>query len=61
MIYFLPEATLSGKISDFFTLNLFSLIYGEAVLLYYITIGLTVKLNDKETVNGSCFDQVSVC
>ena len=27
---------------------------------YYITIDLTVKLNDKETVNRSCFEQVSV-
>ena len=27
---------------------------------YYITIGLTVKLADKEAVNRSVFDQVNV-
>ena len=44
----------------FFTINLFCLINGEARQFYYIKIDLTVKLNDKETVNRSCFDQVSV-
>ena len=28
--------------------------------LYYITIDLTVELNDKEAVSNSVFDQVSV-
>ena len=51
--YYLLEATLNGCIRDFFTINIFALINGEVV--YLITIELTVKLNDKETVNGSYF------
>ena len=53
MTYYLLEATLIGCIRDFFTINLLSLINGEAVL--YITTDRTVKLNDKEKVNRSCF------
>ena len=36
-----------------FWINLFSLINGETV--YYITIELTVKLNDMEKVNKTWF------
>ena len=34
MTYYLLEATPTGCIRNFFTIDLFSLIYGEAVLLY---------------------------
>ena len=54
MTYDLLEAALNGLIRDiFFTINLFSLI--KVGQFYYITIDLTVKLNDKETVNRFCF------
>ena len=50
--YYLLEVTLNCCIF-YFTISLFSLINGEAAL--YITIDLTIQLNDKETVNRSCF------
>ena len=39
MTYYLLQAILKDCIRDFFflTINLFSLIYGESVLLYYNT------------------------
>ena len=54
MTYYLLEATLNGCIRDFFlTISLFSLINDEQ--FHYVTIDLTVKLSDKETVNRTCF------
>ena len=54
MTYYLLEATLNGCIRDFLlTISLFSLINDEQ--FHYVTIDLTVKLSDKETVNRTCF------
>ena len=54
MTYYLLEATRNGSIRDFFfIIYLFSII--NVRQFCYITIDLTVILNDKETVNRSYF------
>ena len=57
MTYYLLEATLNGRFRIFFFFFFLHLIYYRCLMArqFYITTGLTVKLNDKETVNKSWF------
>ena len=59
MTYYLLEATLSDCIRGFFTINLFSLINGEALLLYHNRPQCFNWMIRKQSLDP-VFDQVNI-
>ena len=48
MTYYILQATLNDCIREFFTINLLSLINGEAVLLYHNSPYCLIELSGKK-------------